>query len=398
MIPRVCVVSALYHPDLGGLGRQAQLLSERLRKDGVELFVIARKMKVNGRAVFSPSVEVAHVPSLFPKHHILEEISLKNILISVIFSLGCLGVLIRRRRSYDLVHFHGASIPLFVTLPCLKWMGKKVVAKVAAAHLGTEAGSLSGRYWGIGNLLARLVRRVDAFVAISEEIREGLLRDDVPAERVHSIPNFIEPAIFHPPGPGEKEQLKEGFGYAAKTLVLGTGRLVPRKGIEHLLEAWKDVSTVFPEAQLLLLGDGPLRKSLEAMAARLGIGGTARFVGRVDNVPEFLRAADLFVLPSLQEGMPNALLEAMACGLPAVASRIGGVVDVANNREEAILVPPGDPASLAGGIATVLSDPDLRERLSRGAVRRIDSSFSLESRVQMYLSLYSRVLSARTMP
>ncbi|TFG56901.1 MAG: hypothetical protein E4H29_07115, partial [Deltaproteobacteria bacterium] len=102
MMPRVCVVSALYHPDLGGLGRQAQLLSERLRKEGVELFVIARKMDVEGRARFSPDVEVIRVPSLFPKHHILEEISLKNILISVVFSLGCLGVLIRRRRSYDL--------------------------------------------------------------------------------------------------------------------------------------------------------------------------------------------------------------------------------------------------------------------------------------------------------
>ncbi|HEY6097653.1 MAG TPA: hypothetical protein VIU83_06310, partial [Candidatus Deferrimicrobium sp.] len=71
MIPRVCVVSALYHPDLGGLGRQAQLLSERLRKEGVDLFVIARKMEVNGGAAFSPSVEVVRVPSLFPKHHIL---------------------------------------------------------------------------------------------------------------------------------------------------------------------------------------------------------------------------------------------------------------------------------------------------------------------------------------
>jgi len=398
MIPRVCVVSALYHPDLGGLGRQAQLLSERLRKEGVELFVIARKMEVNGRAAFSPSVEVVRVPSLFPKHHILEEISLKNILISVVFSLGCLGVLIRRRKSYDLVHFHGASIPLFVALPFLKWMGKKVVAKVAAANLGTEAGSLSGRYCGIGDLLARLVRRVDGFVAISEEIREGLLRDGIPPGRIHRIDNFVDSTVFFPPAAGEQENLKEIFGYSGKTLVLFSGRMVPRKGVGHLLGAWKEVIREHPGARLLLLGEGPLLGDLRMMATGLGIEDIVCFKGRVGNVPDYLRAADLYVLSSLQEGMPNALLEAMACGLPAVASRIGGVVDVANDREEAILVPPGDPACLAGGIAIILSDPVLRERLSKGAVRRIESSFSLESRVQMYFSLYSCVLSTRTMP
>jgi len=389
MIPRVCVVSALYHPDLGGLGRQAQLLSERLRKEGVELFVIARKMEAEGRAVFSPSVEVVRVPSLFPKHHILEEISIKNILISGIFSIGCLYVLIRRRKSYDLVHFHGASVPLFVSLPFLGWMGKKVVAKVAAANLGTEAGSLSGRYWGIGNLLARLVRRVGAFIAISDEIREGLLRDGVPAVRIHSIPNFIEPAIFHPAGPGEKERLKEGFGYAAKILVLCAGRLVPRKGIEYLLEAWRDIVTGFPDARLLLLGDGPLHQSLKANSGRLGIDGTARFAGRVDNVPEYLRAADLFVLPSLQEGLPNALLEAMASGAPIVATRIGGVVDIADDGVDALLVTPGDPMGLAGAMGAMLGNNALRERLSAAAVRKIADAYCLESRVERYKNLYA---------
>jgi glycosyltransferase involved in cell wall biosynthesis len=397
MIPRVCVVSALYHPDLGGLGRQAQLLSERLRNEGVELFVIARKMEVDGRAAFSPSVEVVRVPSLFAKHHILEEIGFKNILISVIFSLGCLGVLIRRRKSYDLVHFHGASIPLFVALPALKRMGKKVVAKVAAANLGTEAGSLSGRYFGIGNLLARLVRQVDGFVAISEEIREGLLRDGIRPERIQRIDNFVDAAVFSPAEEG-KGRMKERLGFAGRALVLYSGRMVRRKGVEHLLASWHTVIREHPEARLLLLGDGPLLGDLEMMATRLRIADDVFFRGRVDNVPEFLRAADLFVLPSLQEGMPNALLEAMACGLPSVASRIGGVVDVVTDGEEAILVPPGDSASLAAGIAIVLTDPALRERLSKGAVQRIESFFSLESRVPMYLSLYSRISSARTIP
>ncbi|MBW6503933.1 glycosyltransferase family 4 protein [bacterium] len=389
MIPRVCVVSALYHPALGGLGRQAQLLSERLRKEGVELFVIARKMEVDGRAAFSPSVEVVRVPSLFPKQHILEEISLKNILISVVFSLGCLGVLIRRRRSYDLVHFHGASIPLFVALPFLSWMGKKVVAKVAAAKLGTEAGSLSGRYWGVGDLLARLARNIDAYIAISEEIQEGLLRDGVVPERIHYIPNFIDPYKFYPAAAEGKDRVKERLGIASRTLVLCSSRLVPRKGIEYLLDAWRDTIPGFPDARLLLLGDGPLRNSLEASSARLGISGTARFAGRVDNVPEYLRAADLFVLPSLQEGLPNALLEAMASGAPIVATRIGGVVDIVDDGVDALLVNPEDPKGLAEAIGTMLRNKPMRERFSAAAIRKIADAYCIESRVERYKNLYA---------
>jgi glycosyltransferase involved in cell wall biosynthesis len=398
MIPRVCVVSALYHPDLGGLGRQAQLLSERLREEGVELFVIARKMEVEGRAAFSPSVEVVRVPSLFPKHHILEEIGLKNILISVIFSLGCLGVLIRRRKSYDLVHFHGASVPLFVALPFLKWMGKKAVAKVAAANLGTEAGSLSGKYGFIGNLLSRLVRRVDAFVAISEEIREGLLRDGIPPGRIYRIDNFVDASVFHPPAAGEKERLKEAFGYSGRMLVLFSGRMVRRKGVEHLLEAWTRVIREHPEARLLLLGEGPLLDDLRKMGAGLGIGDTAFIKGRVDNVPEHLRAADLFVLPSLQEGMPNALLEALACGLPAVATRIGGVVDIISREEDAVLVPPASPSGLADGINLLLSDPARREAMSLAAVSRSRLYHSMEARLPVYRLLYSNLLGSGGMP
>ena len=391
MIPRVCVVSALYHPDLGGLGRQAQLLSERLRKEGVELFVVARKMEVNGRAAFSPSVEVVRVPSLFPEHHILEEISLRNILISVIFSLGCLGVLIRRRRSYDLVHFHGASIPLFVALPFLKWMRKKVVAKVAAANLGTEAGSLSGRYWPLGNILASMLKEVDAFIAISAEIREGLIRDGIAQAKIHDITNFIDPEIFRPPTSEEKIRLKERFEYTGKMLVIFAGRLVPRKGVPYLLETWKEVSPDFPDARLLILGDGPLLDVLVKLATRLDIFGTVHFHGRVDNVSEFLRAADVFVLPSLQEGMSNSLLEAMASGLPAVASRIGGVVDVVDDGKNALLVDPTDRTAFSESLRRVLRSAELRARLAQYAIETIRASYGLEARVRSYRQLYERI-------
>jgi len=388
---RVCVVSALYHPSLGGLGRQAMMLTERLREGGVNLFVIARKMALPGEVVFSGKVEVVRVPTPFQKVHILEEISMRNVIISVVFSLGCLAVLIRRRKTYDLVHFHGASITLFLCLPFLKGMGKKIVAKVAAANLGTEAGSLAGRYRPVGDLLAWMMRRVDAFIAISEEIREGLVRDGVPKERIYRISNFIDPEIFRAPRMGEKDSLKARFGYGGKTLVLFAGRFVPRKGVEHLLQAWKEVTGDFPDARLVLLGDGPLFGVLEDMASRLEINNTVCFLGRVENVPDFLRASDVFMLPSLQEGLSNSLLEALASGLPTVATEIGGVIDVVEDGRNALLVRPADVPALSKSLRTVLTDPRLRERLSWAALETIQGAYGLEDRVRRYRDLYGRL-------
>lgn len=389
-LPRVCMVSALYHPTLGGLGRQAQILAERLRRDGVDLFVIARKMAAVPPAAFSPDVEVLRIPAPFPRTHILEEVTVRNLLVSIAFSLGCLRTLIRNRSRYDLVHFHGASIPLFLSLPILKAMRKKVVAKIASIQ-GTEAGSLSGRYWFAGNILARSVRRADAFVGTNERIRGGLLRDGVPPGRIRAIPNFIDEELFHPPAPGEKDSLKSSLGYEGKTLVLYTGRLAPVKGLDGLLEAWSRISPGFPDARLLLLGEGPLRASLEKAAARLGIGGTVHLGGRVDDVQEFLRASDLFVLSSLVEGLPNSLLEAMATGVPVVATRVGGVPDVVEDGNNGILVGAGDPAGLGDGIARLLADRPLRERMGDAGLRRIRERYGLDAVAAEYVRLYAEL-------
>jgi glycosyltransferase involved in cell wall biosynthesis len=124
------------------------------------------------------------------------------------------------------------------------------------------------------------------------------------------------------------------------------------------------------------------------MAAGLGIGNTVNFTGRVENVPEFLRAGDLFILPSLQEGMPNALLEAMACGLPAVATRIGGVTDIAAHEQTALLVAPGCPDSIADGILKMLRNPSLRNRMAADALEMIRASYGLDSRCRKYEELY----------
>ena len=389
---KVCVVSPLYHPSLGGLGRQAQLLTERLAEEGVDIFVIARRMEGMPHAEFSRKVKVYRVGSLKPELHNFEKITPLNLLVSLSFSVSCAFKLFRKQSEFDIVHFHGASLPLFCTIPVLKLLRKGVIAKVASAKLGIEAGSLRGRYGGLSRAILRLLRMVDVFVATTGEIEEGLVRDGFEVSKIERIPNFIDPHLFTPASPGMRRRIKAELGVGTAPLVTFSGRFIPRKGINYLLEAWREVIDECSEAKLLLLGDGPLLGEMEHMASTLGIADSVIFQGHVRQVADFLRGTDVFVLPSLQEGMPNSLLEAMACGLPVVSTRIGGGVDIISSGDNGILVKPGDPKDLALGIVNILKDKEYATSLAARGLQTVRESYSLDSIIPRYLALYERIV------
>lgn len=389
---KVCVISPLYHPSLGGLGRQAQLLTERLAEKGVRLFVIARRMKGMPQAVFSHDVKVYRAWSIKPYLHNFEEVTLVNILVSLTFSISCGFLLFRKRKDYDIVHFHGASLPFFINLPLLKIMKKKVVAKIASARLGIEPGSLKGRYYGLGNLIIKLLRKADVFIATTGEIEEGLLQENFPKPKINRIPNFVDFRLFSPASLDIKNKIKTKleFGNAAVVTFSG-GQFIPCKGLNFLIEAWRDVINVFSDARLLLLGNGPTMEDMKKLAMTLGIADSVEFCGRVSQITDYLHATDVFVLPSLQEGMPNSLLEAMACGLPVVATRIGGVVDIVKDGENGILVEAGDSKSLARGIIRLLNDREFAGHIASNAFQTIKNFYSLDSIAPKYVELYRRL-------
>ncbi len=390
---RLCVVSASYHPALSGLGRQAKLLTERLAEEGIALFVIARRMKGMPPAEFSPKVKVYRGWSIRPYIHNYEKVSIVNILISLTFSLSAALILLWKRRKYDIVHFHGASLPLLISLPVLKLLRKKVIAKVATAGIGTEAGAFRGRFMGLGNLFAWIMKHADMFIATTAEIEKGLLSDGIPSERIRRITNFIDTACFHPVSLEEKRQIRKSLGLALEwKIAICTSKFLPRKGIDDLLKAWQIVVSDHPEAVLLLLGEGPLLDSMKQLASELGISDRVLFCGLLPDVTAYLQSSDLFVLPSRQEGMPNALLEAMACGLPGVATRIGGVVDVIQDGKNGVLVPPYSPESLANAIKNLLANESLARQYSVNGLHTIHEYFSLDSIVKKYISLYKELI------
>jgi glycosyltransferase involved in cell wall biosynthesis len=177
--------------------------------------------------------------------------------------------------------------------------------------------------------------------------------------------------------------------------VVFTGRLHPQKNLGLLLEAWPAVVRA-SGASLMLVGDGEERESLRARAAELGVANQVHFTGRVDDPSQYLRAADAFVLPSVAEGMSNSLLEAMATGLPCLASDIGGNTDLLGEGGAGWLLPGDDPEAWADAIIRVVTDRGLRFDLGSAARKRVEAEFSLEVVVDHYQSLYRIMLGSES--
>lgn len=185
-----------------------------------------------------------------------------------------------------------------------------------------------------------------------------------------------------------REAARSALGITGEGLIVGTvARLVPVKGIDVLLQAFAQVAAEFPDATLVLIGDGPLRRDLEAQAHRLGLQRRVVFHGEDAEPRRLLPALDLFVLPSRSEGFPNALLEALVAGLPCVASRVGGIPELGEGSG-VVLVEPENPGALAGRLRNLLADGAHRRRLSAEALAVVSQRFAMNRMVDRTLRLY----------
>jgi len=170
--------------------------------------------------------------------------------------------------------------------------------------------------------------------------------------------------------------------------VVTLARLSPQKGIDTLVTA----AGLVPEAKFLVVGDGPERTALEAQAESLGISSRVSFLGHRRDVPALLASADVFALPSLFEGLPLSVLEAMAAAKPVVASRIGGTDEAVVDGVTGILVPPSDPAALAQAIRTVLADPQLAARMGGAGRARVHEAFTAQAMARGVEAVYDELL------
>ncbi|MEW6108622.1 MAG: glycosyltransferase family 4 protein [Nitrospirota bacterium] len=385
---RLCIVSPLFHPNLGGPGRQAYTMAAKLSEKGVCLIVLTRKLDLEIPKI--EGVTISPIPTPAPGRYNLLQFTFLNLLISMIFSLGVLAKLIVYRNQYDIVQFYGASLPLLMNLLLIKFLGKKIVAKLSGARPGMEAGSFDGIIFK--KLFSKIFSFVDAFIVMSGELRHKLGKEDISKEKIAAIPNGVNINLFYSYEKEKRRELKKYLELSSRMVFIYTGRLAEGKGLEILLGAMKDVLKEDKTAYLLLLGEGQVKNKLEDKAAAAGISDNICFKGNVNNVHEFLNSADVFVFPSLREGMPNSLLEAMSCGLPVIASKIGGVVDVVEDGKSGILFEPGDVSGLASAMIILLKDKELRQKLGAEARKRAVEDFSIDRVADEYIKLYQKLL------
>ena len=185
------------------------------------------------------------------------------------------------------------------------------------------------------------------------------------------------------------------LGLPAKGPLVGcVARLVPVKGVDYLLEAAPGIRAAIPQATVVFVGDGPLRQTMEARAAALGMNGAVVFLGLRKDVPDIVPLFDVVVLPSLNEGMGRAAVEAMASGKPVVGSRVGGIQDLVSDGVNGLLVPPRDAPALAAAVIRCLQHPARAALMGRQG-RAASDAYSIEAMITKIEELYVRCLSAK---
>jgi glycosyltransferase involved in cell wall biosynthesis len=241
--------------------------------------------------------------------------------------------------------------------------------------------------------LERLVLRwTDWVVCVSEALAESLRKRRKDRRAPIVIPNaalfLAEDVVL----PVDRRPIRRALGLCEDAfLVSALGRLSPEKGHRYLLQAASSLVSQVPKLRILLLGEGQERQRLEEQLARSGMQDYVVFAGFKQDVRPWIQACDVVVNPSLAEGLPNVLLEAMALGTPVVATRVGGVPDLVQDRESGLLVPPGDPSALANAVYDLFLDPAAALRFSRNAQARVQD-YSPARQSQRLLDLYARAL------
>jgi glycosyltransferase involved in cell wall biosynthesis len=392
--PRVYVVIGTFYPILGGAEAQALMHARCLRSRGHEAKVVTLRHEKSWRQFDTiEGVPVMRVAGgVAGGRQRLPGVLRKGAYLAGVFILG--WELWRRRREYDIVNLYELHVlTLPVALACLV-ARKPLLASPRISGLAANSAKASGRKSEVAifrdvpepipHLTLGLLRCVGAvLIALSSRIESEIAAQNTRLAVVR-IPNGVDTSRFVPAAP---DLDPEGRARVA----IFAGRLTHQKGIDVLLAAWRSVQDRVPRARLLIVGSGPLEGELKRLAEKLGVASSVEFTGLRRDMLAQLHRAGLSVLPSRWEGMPNAVLEAMACGLPCVATRVSGSEELIQSGVNGILVEPEDVTALGQALRTLLEDPSLAREYGRAARATVERCYSQERIMDVYEGLYDRL-------
>ncbi len=386
--PRVLVVNWVYSPEYGGGAQQSRLLLRHLVRRGAQVEVIARTRRPTlvGETVVD-GVKVTRVPD-----------GNGQVGRRLRTGLALMEAVAQRRNRADIVHTFGFMPEVALAA---RMAGQRLVQKVTLVGLD-DAASLQRRR--LGAVAAHIARMADAVVGPSQAAITHSLAGGIPPHRLWAIPNGVDLERFRPASPREKQVLRRELGLGQQAfLVLFVGLPEPRKGLDVALGALASVrGRGLRSAQLVVVGPRPAAspddgfgQELRGLVRKHRLEEVVHFVGIRQNVEDYLRCADVFVLPSRAEGQPNALLEAMACGLASVARRLEGITDellLAGRR--GYLVDRDDASDFAQALLELSEAPQVCSSLGMEARAYVERHHDINRVAEAHWALYQTLMDA----
>jgi glycosyltransferase involved in cell wall biosynthesis len=398
-LTRVLFLAESFHPTLGGGETHIRRLGAQLVAAGDAVTVLTRQAEASWPVEEElDGMRVRRVPPPGPG------VSGKYRMLPAAFSAA-----LAEAPRHDVVVVRGTRVLGLPGLVAARARGTAVVLQPEInGELSGEAFTW-GKSWASG-ATGRLVhaavavrnvllRDADAFVAMSRLIRDEVRAASVPAERIRLLPHGVDTERFRPATPEERAALRARLGLPGGLLAVYAGRLLRGKGLETLVAALAAAEAP-TDLRVILVGSGE-GQALDATAelkrrvAGRGLEERVVFAGRSDRVEDYLRASDLFVFPSLFEALGIALVEAAACGLPAIASRTGGILDVVEDGHSGLLVPPADAGALAGALGALAGDEPRRRAMAAAARAVAIARFDERDVLEAYRALFREVSSSR---
>lgn len=375
--PGVAMVSANFHPYIGGAEKQALELSRTLRSMGLEIVVLTRRVGTLDPEETLDGILIRRLPAWG-----------RGFVDSIVFMASCFLWLVTHPGRYRAIHTHLAGSPALAAALAGRLLGKRVVIKLGGGRGIGELAASSSSILGRLKLLA-LRGLSPRFVAVNRELVAELAEYGLGAAQVVIVPNGVDTRKYRPPSPEEKAAARHKLNLPPGLFFLYVGRLAPEKRLDLFLEEFGRALKEAPaDAYAVLVGKGELEPMLREVALASGLQGRVRIVAPTPEIQALYRAADVFVLPSISEGLSNALLEAMACGLAVLASRVGGTPEAVADGAAGYLFDPQDVATLRARIVQFLKNPGLAERMGKRAREDVLARFDLVPVAQRYRELY----------
>jgi glycosyltransferase involved in cell wall biosynthesis len=388
--PRVLMVTGAYYPELSGAGLQCRALIQVLA-DRVRCVVLT--------TATDPALAANDLVDGVPVYRI--HIDVNRWTSTAAAFVRMVRRFLALRRDIDIVHLHGFSRKSVLLVRLAHLLGKKIVVKLTSVG-HDDAVSMRRK----GGMELAAYSQADAYIGVSPQF-EVLYRSAGFTDcRLRRIPNGVDLTRFRPSMADDRRALRRELGLREDLiLVLFVGFFSHEKAPGLLFDAWVDTLAAHPATGLVFVGvtqsryyeiDRTIGVRVHRDAERLGIADRLSFVESTFEIEKYYRAVDAFALPSLREGLPNALLEAMAAGLPSVVSRLPGVTDaIIEDGASGLLVPAGDRPAFARALASLFDDGSLRQRLGATARRTVEKEYPLDATADRHVALYRDLLGDR---